>query len=995
MSTVCPRCGAEVDEAANYCMVCGGRITPVAEDDFTQRLKEVEQEKKSLPKKIADSFLKAIGLKENEERSSDIFYEPVSTQRLMPVEALFKDGIMRVDETAYSLAIKFDDVNYQAVQETSQINILYQWEKFLCSLDPSMQVQLFLNSKPIDARSFSNDLALSMVDGDPAGNVLRREQNAYVREKLSASAKSMRKTRLIIATVHATSYENAKRALMLFYEEVKKLFTNLKSTCLILNGKARARLILQMSRPNMNPDKFDYKNLRATPGLRSKDLLAPTKVLRVGNEDLFIGNRYCRSYTLVNYGNSSSDKFLTQINQLSYDVTISMHLQPWEHGAAKAFVNKYYNDILTENKTWARANTKPEYGVFIDESNMPVDRLEAIQEAEELRNAVINEDQHLFGLTTTITLYAETLDELVEADKEIRSIMSERTMPDPETWSALREAAFISSLPLGVDTLKRQYERNICSRPLSYFIPFTSVEIMDPGGIMLGINAKTHNFILYDPTLLEECNALFMAPPGSGKSFLNKLHSIQLALKFPSDDLISIDPEGENGPSIEALGGINILISPNSGNYINPFDVSSYYVSENDEYSSDIVHAKGEFIAQLMSLIMGELNATESNLIDAGCKHIFRAYLRSNDPEDLPTLVDLYQYMRHQESSSRGIDAHNVAEALEKYSVGSANIFAHQTNVNLSSRRINFDLHLLSGAHMKRMAMLIILDYIWQRVIKNWREGRRTWLKIDEAQYLLMDPSGLIVDWFNEFWMRGRKRGLYNIGILQNVSELMGDNRFAGRAEHLIQNSQFIAYLQQDDATADRIAAYHKLSDEQRDTLKVAPKGTGLYLIRNKAINFDYVIDPETCPTMYSICTTNFSDKAEPIPIKKLRGSYSISGELVETEDGQEDDDVAVEETADAVISVDEDYPDFIEDDGGGMQAVEDDSPETDAEDEAPAFCCPICGTPVEPHMAFCHACGSRLPQNPVSDDESSDGADLPVSSDKTGDTKRVYTTPW
>jgi hypothetical protein len=66
---------------------------------------------------------------------------------------------------------------------------------------------------------------------------------------------------------------------------------------------------------------------------------------------------------------------------------------------------------------------------------------------------------------------------------------------------------------------------------------------------------------------------------------------------------------------------------------------------------------------------------------------------------------------------------------------GSLNTFAQQTNVNTSSRIISYDIRDL-GRQLLPVGMLVVLDSIFNRVIRNRERGRATWIFIDEI-YLL------------------------------------------------------------------------------------------------------------------------------------------------------------------------------------------------------------------------------------------------------------------
>ena len=77
--------------------------------------------------------------------------------------------------------------------------------------------------------------------------------------------------------------------------------------------------------------------------------------------------------------------------------------------------------------------------------------------------------------------------------------------------------------------------------------------------------------------------------------------------------------------------------------------------------------------------------------------------------------------------------AHDIALALELFTTGTLNVFAHQTNINSNNRLLCFDIQDL-GENLKPVGLLVMLDASFNRVIRNRQRGRythlwiRTWL---------------------------------------------------------------------------------------------------------------------------------------------------------------------------------------------------------------------------------------------------------------------------
>ena len=115
-------------------------------------------------------------------------------------------------------------------------------------------------------------------------------------------------------------------------------------------------------------------------------------------------------------------------------------------------------------------------------------------------------------------------------------------------------------------------------------------------------------------------------------------------------------------------------------------------------------------------------------------------------------------------------EARDLAVAIEMFVVGNMNTFAHQTNVNTKNRLICYDIHELDES-LQSAGMLIVLDSIFNRITRNKREGRTTYIYIDEIYLLFQNEYS--ANFLHTLWKRVRKYGAFCTGITQNISDLL------------------------------------------------------------------------------------------------------------------------------------------------------------------------------------------------------------------------------
>ena len=792
-----------------------------------------------------------------------------TTTKLVPYELLTVDGVMRIDSATYSIALRVDDVNYQGARPEDQYRVREAWAAYLDSLDHTVRLGIFIMNKRVSPEEFASDLLFREVPGDDRGNVLRREYNAWTRSMLAKSSRSVRRDRIVTIAVSADTLERAVPRLSQEADSFLRFMRDLGSDAHILDGQQRLDIIQAMTRQDDNPGTANFERLSGTVGLTTRELVAPSSVLTAdgyrGDPRMIVGRRWVKTYdvTLDGYGKTMKDSFISDLTGLPYDLTVAWHIRPWEFSAAISAAENHLHEITEENNTYQFNTSRPEVGYFVDQSNMPPAMREAQEDAEAFRDDLESAEMHAFGVTTVVTVQGRTETELEEACREVEKVFSTHRKPYPDSWRALREESFSTALPIGTPYIP--YERTLTTDPLAHMMMFVAAEMNDPGGNIMGLNAETRSFIVYDPVSHEHTNSFTLAQPRSGKSFNSKItRIIPVHLKHPDDDVITIDPEGEYVTPTEYLGGQVIRIAENSGDYINPLDISLAYGSDDPETKSSPVPAKVSFIQSLVRMMASSVNDAQANVLDAAAAYAYNRYLDDPRPENLPTLQDIYDFLMSEQGSDMR-DARDLAKLIRRYVTGTLALFNHPTNVDLQSNLVCFDLHELSS-ELKPLALLIILDHIWVRVSANRRAGRRTWLVIDEFQLLLDSPYAR--SQIDRFFTRGGKWDFYINAITQNLSRVLNSEE----TRYMFQNSPFVTVLQQTSDLLPDFQELFNLSESQTKVLATAHPGEGLYVFKNRVVHFDFPIDQKICPTLYDICTTRPADikrrVASPVPAK-------------------------------------------------------------------------------------------------------------------------------
>ena len=458
----------------------------------------------------------------------------------------------------------------------------------------------------------------------------------------------------------------------------------------------------------------------------------------------------------------------------------------------------------------------------------------------------------------TVTVFADDLDDL---DKYTTMVQNKADTPHLcklTKLSSQQEEGFNACLPLAYNNLS--VNRLLNSEAAALFIPFSSQDLIQAGGLYYGINSGSRNIIMYNRLEGQNANGLIIGQSGSGKSFQAKAEMLQVFLKSEKNEIFVIDPQAEYRPLCEALGGQVVRIAPSSNTHCNPFDLD---LSEDARDGDDPVTVKSNYICSICESAIGGhygLNEVQITIIDRCVRLLYTDYLDhmaklkaagsdiTCDRDACPTLVDFYQLLSRQPEP----EAEYLRLAMEKYCVGSFNTFAHKTNIDTNNRFVVYDIRDI-GSGMSEMGMQVCLNDIWSRTIQNKKRGVRTWIYIDELYVLTQSES--CARFLMYIYKQVRKYGGAPTGITQNVEDLLTNRESRG----MINNCSFIMLLNQSQDDRDEIGSMLHISEAQLNYIKNADSGQGLIYSGKSIIPFTNRYQNKQS-TLYRTISTNVSD---------------------------------------------------------------------------------------------------------------------------------------
>lgn len=758
------------------------------------------------------------------KQNKEEFRIPKTTQDMIPVDTVYKDGIFKIGNR-YTKSYRFLDINYAIASKEEKTGLFLDYGDLLNSFDSSVMVKITVNNHKIDLHKFKEDILIPFKEDGL--DEYRKEYNEMLLDKLKESDDIVQEKYLTL-TVFKNNVEEARSYFSRIGTELSSHFAKLGSGCIELNLEERLKILHDFYRSDESEFNFDMKdNMRK--GHSFKDLICPLAP-EFKHKYFKLDNKYGRVLYLSNYPRFIKDSIVSELCNLNKNMMYSMDLISIPTDEAVKEIERKLLGVNTNITNWQRRqNANNNFSAVI-----PYDMEMQREECKEFLDDLTIRDQRMMLCNITIVHLADSKEEL-DNDTELLKSVARKFMCDLSIlyFSSRQLDGLCTVLPIGLNRLN--IIRTLLTESASVFIPFRAQEIADKGGIWYGQNAITNNPIFCNKECLQNPNAFVLGVPGSGKSFLTK-EEIEFIIMRTDDDILICDPENEYSNIIRKFGGEVIEISAGSKDHINAMDMKDGYGD-----SGDPVRDKCQFIMSLIEQVSRKgIDDLERSIIDRCVRETYMEFER-------PTLKTLRAKLLEQQEK----EAKALALKLEIFTDGSLDAFAHETNVDVDNRIVSYNIFKL-GKQLKTMGLLVITDAMINRVNENFIKGKKTHIFIDEFHVVFENEQSAA--FFNSAWRQFRKRDAYPTGITQNVEYLLD----SVEASTMLSNSEFVVMLNQAYQDREKLGRLLNISDEQMSYITNAQSGCGLIKYGGILVPF---VNKMPKGLLYDLNTTKPSDR--------------------------------------------------------------------------------------------------------------------------------------
>ena len=761
----------------------------------------------------------------------------------IPIESI-DDGIIKMEDGRYVAIVEILPVNFLLKSPSEQNAIVYGFERYI-RIAPN-HIQFLSISKKTDLSAFVKKIDEEMEkETNEKCRELQQDYKDLLTGVESREAVSRRFFGILDYKPNASDSSDITEIKRQMHSLKTQLINGLKTCgnqCLVWDNDTNetAKILFEILNREIHPSEFPYHISKVANWY--KDTYGEDGADNIHVTEFFAPEK-------INFKNHD----YTKINNVYYDfMFIKSNGYPTSipAGWTSIFVNAGEGiDVKFDFKKEDKTRTLSRIGKRLRISSSRAQNLNAstteYDDLEDtamsgfyLKNGLSRGNEDFYYMTILLTITADSIDELDWKRRELEQYLraSEIFL---QNCNYIQSEALLSYLPLGYMSkdISKRAKRNILTSDLAALYPFTSYELSDEDGVLLGVNELNNSLVITDFFNSERymnANISILGTSGAGKTYTTQLLTTRLRRKGIQVFVIAPYKGYEFKRACENIGGEFIKISPSSKQCINAMEIrmtdddATKYL-EGEENLSKLAE-KIESLHIFFELLIPDMNAEEEQLLDEALLNVYNRYGITHDndslydPKDktkyreMPILGDLYEELLKDERSVR------MANIMNRLVNGSASSFNQRTNVDLNNLYTVIDISALDGSPLLPVGMYLAIDYVFSKSKEN--RTKRKAIVIDET-WKLISCNAKAAEYVLTIFKIIRGYGGSAICATQDLNDFLSfENGKYGKG--IINNSKTKIVLKLEDKEAKSVKELLDLSEEEYQKIVKFNRGHGL-----------------------------------------------------------------------------------------------------------------------------------------------------------------------
>ena len=270
----------------------------------------------------------------------------------------------------------------------------------------------------------------------------------------------------------------------------------------------------------------------------------------------------------------------------------------------------------------------------------------SIQAGYFIKYGIANNNEDLFYMSVFVTVSAKGYEELMWRKQQIVDMLKSMDMYVSDCRFQ-QEAALRSVMPfLKIESsLEKKSRRNVLTSGAASAYMFTSFEMSDDTGVLLGINRHNNSLCivdLFNTKKNKNANLNLLGTSGAGKTFTMQLLALRMRMRGIQCFILAPIKGHEFRRACKKIGGEFIKIAPGSPHCINIMEIR-HTISPEMELIDEIDYSEMDSmlarkIQQLMtffSLLIPDMSNEEEQMLDEALIQTYAKFGITHDNDSL------------------------------------------------------------------------------------------------------------------------------------------------------------------------------------------------------------------------------------------------------------------------------------------------------------------------------------------------------------------------